>query len=599
MRRDDLHSLGGPAGLFDTFTARRQGAVRRQLGEFFEVVALPGERLDDDLREGDLVIQRALGEGDLAWLTEIGISAPPAFEPGVRLPFDHLVLRPIELGEAAPSPAPDSPVANRFIAAHHSRFCTPGQRGSQTCQGLVSPRPIRRVIIHVLAVPSTSRRSGVEAVVAGWQNADREASAHYLVDRDGTITQMVREANVAFHTPGNNRDSIGIEHADVCNDPAPFTTQLYERSAALVRNIAARKGFVIGPTTVLGHHDANPNHEDPGPYWDWEYYRLLLDWDGQNPLSRPVRVVTAAAGAPNAPTGWQTGQRRAITNDHCASPRDPWGDRYWKARPAASAAAAELTLMADEPGTYSVSLWWPNVVGANPAVTVEIATDCISSPCRQTSSTQAATVDQRRNFGRWNFVATVTIDGPPAEVKVRLRRDSAQPGWILCDGARLLRIATRAPLPSVCSSLFDSAGELEDTGSIDPGPLDPMELIDPHIDVDAQRSLRRLSLADAASSRDAHGMLRAVKSRELAGIYAADQQVPALRAQRLGRGWWQLIPEGEDAVMVLEQGEPVSPPPVGDRGPLIAFRETIRAQHERLDRALRRAWESFRSLRCG
>ncbi|HET9212978.1 MAG TPA: N-acetylmuramoyl-L-alanine amidase [Thermoanaerobaculia bacterium] len=467
MRRDDLQPLGGPAGLFDVLTRRAGGALPRGIGERFEVVALPGERLDEDLREGDLVIRRALGEGDLAWLTEIDISAPPDLEPGARVPLDRLVLRPA--GEQVPPPAPpaapDSPVANRFIAAHRSRYCTPGQQGSLTCQALPTPRPIRRVIIHALAVPSTARRSGVEAVVAGWQNAGREASSHYLVDRDGTITQMVREADVAFHTPGNNADTIGIEHADICNDPAPFTTRLYERSAELVRDLGARHGIVFSERTVLGHQDANPNHDDPGPFWDWEYYRLLLLWDGRDPVSRPVRVVAAVAGVASAPTGWQVGRRRAIGNDFCATRRDPWGARYWQARPAAGAAPAELTLIADERGVYSVSLWWPDVAGANPAVTLEIETACISSPCRQTASTQTVTIDQRRNFGRWNFLATVTVDGPPAAVKVRLRRDSAQPGWILCDGARLLRIATLAPqLPPAGPVPFGPFGPLGPEG---------------------------------------------------------------------------------------------------------------------------------------
>jgi N-acetylmuramoyl-L-alanine amidase/outer membrane protein OmpA-like peptidoglycan-associated protein len=449
MRREDLQALGAAAGLFDAFTRPAGGAVRRRLGEFFEVVALPGERLDDDLREGDLVIRRALGEGDLAWLTEIGIAAPPDLEPGVRVPFDQLVLRPAGEQVPPPGPAPDSPAANRFIAAHRSRFCTPGQQGSLTCQALPTPRPVRRVIIHALAVPSTPRRSGVEAVIAGWQNAGREASSHYLVDRDGTITQMVREADVAFHTPGNNADTIGIEHADVCNNPAPFTTRLYERSAELVRDLGSRHGIAFSERTVLGHQDANPNHDDPGAFWDWEYYRLLLRWDGQDRASRPLRVVTAAAGAAGPPAGWQVGRRRAIGNDFCATRRDPWGESYWQARPAAGGIPAELTLIANEAGVYSVSLWWPDVAGANPAVTVEIETGCITSPCRQTSTTQTVTIDQRRNFGRWSFLATVTVDGLPAEVKVRLRRDSAQPGWILCDGARLLRVATMAPQPQL------------------------------------------------------------------------------------------------------------------------------------------------------
>ncbi|MEA2561097.1 MAG: hypothetical protein QOH06_2601 [Acidobacteriota bacterium] len=444
MRRQTLPGSVSPAGLFDAFAGRQRG-----FEALYDVVALPGERLEDELAEDDLVIRRALGEGGLADFVEAGFSG---LRPGMRLPFDQIVLRPsglpsglIEQPAPLPAPAPDSAVAGRFIAAHATRYCTPGQAGSATCRGLPTPRPIRRVVIHVIAVPSTSRRSGVAAVIAGWQNAGRQASSHYLVDRDGTVTQMVREANVAFHTPGNNEDSIGIEHADVCNDPAPLTTRLYERSAELVRDLAARHRIVIGNATVAGHHDVNPNHGDPGPYWDWEYYRLLLVWDGTTRPSRPLRVVAAAAGRPAAPAGWQVARRRAIPNDHCANSHDPWGARYWRAQPAATGAAAELILVADEPGVYSVSLWWPDVPGANPAVNVEIQTGCISSPCRQTAGVQNATVNQRQGFGRWTVVGTVTIDGPPAEVKVRIRRDSAQPGWILCDGARLLRIASNAP----------------------------------------------------------------------------------------------------------------------------------------------------------
>lgn len=416
MRRDPV----SPAWLFDVFTGRRGGAPEG----LFDVVALPGERLETELGEGDLVIRRALGEGGLAQIVEAA-----GLYPGARLPLDQIVLRPFaERFEEQAPPAPDSTATDRFIAAHSSRYCTPGQAGSATCRSLASPRPVRRVVIHVVAVPTTSKRSGVEAVIAGWQRSGRQAGAHYLVDRDGTVTQMIRENDAAFHTPGNNADSIGIEHADVCNDPAPLTTRLYERSAALVRDLATRHGFAITDASVSGHRDVNPNHGDPGPYWDWEYYRLLLAWDGTTQASRPVRVVTAAVSG-TMPSGWQTGRRRDIPNSHCAGRRDPWGATYWKAQPSATGTAAELTLAVDEPGTYSVSLWWPDVKGANPAATVEIETTAVQ-------------INQRQNFGRWNAVGTVTVGSTPAEVRVRIRRDSPQPGWILCDGVRLLRIAS-------------------------------------------------------------------------------------------------------------------------------------------------------------
>lgn len=271
---------------------------------------------------------------------------------------------------------------------------------------------------------------------------------------------MVREADVAFHTPGNNQDSIGIEHVDVCNDPTPLTNQLYERSAALVHDIAARYGF--NSNTVAGHSQVNPNHGDPGPYWDWEYYFLLLAWGGISAASRPVHLVTSAASRPAAPTGWQAQSRRAIANDRCASRRDSWGATYWRARPSASGIAAELSVVVDEATTYKVSLWWPDVSGANPAVPVDVEVGCLSSPCTGTSS-QTITANQRPNAGRWNDVAVVNVTQVPAEVKVRWRRNSAQPGWILVDGLRLLKIAT--PVRSTASGGGAGISELTELDS--------------------------------------------------------------------------------------------------------------------------------------
>src|SRR6187549_2939961 len=122
MRRDPA----SPAWLFDVFTGRRAGVPEG----LFDVVALPGERLDDELAEDDIVIRRALGEGSLADFVEAGFSG---LRPGMRLPFDQIVLRPSGLMEQpapapapGPAPAPDSAVAGRFIAAHATRYCTPG-----------------------------------------------------------------------------------------------------------------------------------------------------------------------------------------------------------------------------------------------------------------------------------------------------------------------------------------------------------------------------------------------------------------------------------------------------------------------------------------
>jgi hypothetical protein len=114
--------------------------------------------------------------------------------------------------------------------------------------------------------------------------------------------------------------------------------------------------------------------------------------------------------------------------------------------------------------------------------------------------------------------------------------------------------------------------------------LTAQELIDPRIDVHAQKSLLRLSKSGTAEQIDALEMFQAVKSGTLAGIYIENQQVPAQRARQLGLGWWELIPAGKDSALIREPGSP----------PLIVFRDRLRSDPSGLDRALRQAWSETR-----
>jgi N-acetylmuramoyl-L-alanine amidase len=488
--------------LFDAFAARRRPVDRERLAVIFQPVAVPGALLGTRLQPGDLLVRRAIGEGGMGhvavvvgpdlrppqqaladgWrlegsrpgryvqVVEVGPHPRPRgdrfarrlLDPALRLPLDTLVLRlqaPLgQLAEAEqqqaaprqqPPPAPDSPLADRFVAAHGSRWCAPGDANSGTCRRIPDPRPVRRVIVHTLAVPSTRRRSGAQAVVLGWQRQGRVSSAHYIIDRDGTTTQMVREADVAFHggSPAVNADSIGIEHADVCNDPAPYTQQLYERSAALVRDIARRHRFSlvtygadttdVRQATVSGHvhHSGQGGHSDPGPYWDWQYYGLLLQWDGTTEATRPLRGAwtTTDRAVTSIPAGWEVQPRRTIANDRCASGSDPYGPSFVRASPDPAGGPVEFTLPITTPGQYRLSLWWPRVRGANPATPVQVQV--------AGGGSASAMVDQTRNVGRWVDVGGEHVVGSaPATVVVRLLRSSQQPGWIVADAVRLLRL---------------------------------------------------------------------------------------------------------------------------------------------------------------
>jgi hypothetical protein len=374
---------------------------------------------------------------------------------------------------------PDSPAANRFVGAHPSRWCFPGQATSQTCRNLAAPRAINRVVVHVLVVRPTPQLSAVDNVVRQWQlraPAGREASAHYLVDRDGTIVQMVREANVAFHAMRANPDSIGVEHADLCNHPEPFTDPLYEQSAELVRDIAARNGFVPNQATVVSHASlgvAGGNHSDPGRFWDWDYYLALLAWNPATaPAAKPVRRIATAAELvperpgvrtpPPLPTGWR---RRVVPRGNpmfCAAANQPWGTRVverlsksvpglfepqkdsangvvWQAQPSATEPAVTFRFIVFVGGTYKVSLWWPQVPNANPVVPVSIVVTCINPPC-PSAGVQNVVVDQTRRGGGWVDVGLPFNLAAVVEVMVSIGRVSARRGLILADAVRLFKI---------------------------------------------------------------------------------------------------------------------------------------------------------------
>jgi len=115
---------------------------------------------------------------------------------------------------------------------------------------------------------------------------------------------------------------------------------------------------------------------------------------------------------------------------------------------------------------------------------------------------------------------------------------------------------------------------------------------DTRINVFAQRALLRMFAGDAGARADATGILAAVKAGQLAGIYKEDERMPLLYATKLKLSWWQLIPKGEDAALVLAQANLQAPP-------IIAFRDQVRSISSRLDRALRRAWNSFRLWKTG
>ncbi|MEV5801946.1 N-acetylmuramoyl-L-alanine amidase [Streptomyces collinus] len=131
---------------------------------------------------------------------------------------------------------------------------------------------IDRVVVHVT-------QGGYASAVKVFQDPAHRAAAHYVVRRDGRVTQLVRELDVAFHA-GNrayNERSVGIEHEGFVEDASSFTDAMYASSARLTAAICARYGIPADREHIVGHVEVpGTDHTDPGRFWDWDRYLRLV-----------------------------------------------------------------------------------------------------------------------------------------------------------------------------------------------------------------------------------------------------------------------------------------------------------------------------------
>ncbi|MFC0445833.1 1,6-anhydro-N-acetylmuramyl-L-alanine amidase AmpD [Pseudidiomarina halophila] len=108
-------------------------------------------------------------------------------------------------------------------------------------------------------------------------------SAHMVIHRDGRMVQYVPFHKRAWHAgvshycgrKGCNEFSIGIELEGT--DTAPYTKEQYQQlakvAAALVQEYPA-----LTPQRIVGHqHIAPVRKTDPGPAFDWQHFKQLLD----------------------------------------------------------------------------------------------------------------------------------------------------------------------------------------------------------------------------------------------------------------------------------------------------------------------------------
>jgi len=171
-----------------------------------------------------------------------------------------------------------------------------------------------RAGVDVSAVTVHTVQGSYAGCISWFQNCAASVSAHYVVrSSDGQVTQMVLEANKAWHVGSNNPFTVGIEHEGYVNNPAWYTTNMYNSSSALSIDIAnshsinkIRTGWwpwlasvnynndgIPGSCVyVKGHqHYPNQTHTDPGINWDWNRYYKLIN------TPPAATILTAASGS--------------------------------------------------------------------------------------------------------------------------------------------------------------------------------------------------------------------------------------------------------------------------------------------------------------
>ena len=112
--------------------------------------------------------------------------------------------------------------------------------------------------------------------------ADLRVSAHFLIERDGSVTQFVSCLERAWHAGVSmfegretcNDFSVGIELEGT--DDLPFTDAQYQALITLTRQLQTAFPAITG-ARICGHSDIAPwRKTDPGPAFDWARYRAAL-----------------------------------------------------------------------------------------------------------------------------------------------------------------------------------------------------------------------------------------------------------------------------------------------------------------------------------
>lgn len=139
---------------------------------------------------------------------------------------------------------------------------------ADTGHGSENPHP-KPAVKKFIQSPNFSSRNGVkidtivlhctesataQSAINQFLNSSPGTSAHYIVDTNGDIYQMVADSQRANHCKGANANSIGIEHAGTGNNPLTGS----QRAATVKLILFLRNEYGVKSDHIFGH-DFTPN----------------------------------------------------------------------------------------------------------------------------------------------------------------------------------------------------------------------------------------------------------------------------------------------------------------------------------------------------
>ncbi|EED33824.1 N-acetyl-anhydromuramyl-L-alanine amidase AmpD [gamma proteobacterium NOR5-3] len=160
------------------------------------------------------------------------------------------------------------------------------------------------LVVHNISLPPGCFGTGdIEALFCNTLDCSRnpafveleglQVSAHFLIDREGLLTQFVSCLDRAWHAGVSswagrvncNDFSIGIELEGT--DSKSYEVAQYQALSRLVLELRRRLP-TLAPGPIVGHSDIAPGRKtDPGEAFDWAGFRQLLR-DSTDPSPRSL-----------------------------------------------------------------------------------------------------------------------------------------------------------------------------------------------------------------------------------------------------------------------------------------------------------------------